>query len=206
MQRGRPSRAAPAHGRGLQPRLRRLVHRCGLGLGLAHPNPNPNPNPEPKPEPDPEPDPEPNGKPKPKSKPKPNPNPKPTPNPSPKPNPYPYPSQGTSSSSYISPVSPLHLPDLSPISPRYLPGHFELVRALLPALQATAGARVVTVSSVMHWFGQTAATADWDMAAFDSYPLHRRALVSSYRSNPNPNPNPNANPNPPPARPRLVVQ
>lgn len=59
-------------------------------------------------------------------------------------------------------------------------GHFELVRALLPALQATEGSRVVTVSSVMHWFGQTAATADWDMAAFDNYPLHRRALVSSY--------------------------
>ena len=60
-------------------------------------------------------------------------------------------------------------------------GHFELVRALLPLLQATEGARVVTVSSVMHWFGQTAATADWAMAAFDTYPLHRRALVSSYR-------------------------
>jgi|TARA_B110001469_G_scaffold120215_1_gene128489 NAD(P)-dependent dehydrogenase (short-subunit alcohol dehydrogenase family) len=60
-------------------------------------------------------------------------------------------------------------------------GHFELVRALLPALEATEGSRVVTVSSVMHWFGQTAATADWEMAAFDTYPLHRRALVSSYR-------------------------
>ena len=59
-------------------------------------------------------------------------------------------------------------------------GHFELVRALLPALQATEGSRVVTVSSVMHWFGQRAATADWVMAAFDTYPLYRRALVSSY--------------------------
>ena len=54
-------------------------------------------------------------------------------------------------------------------------GHFELVRALLPILQATEGARVVTLSSVMHWFGQRGATADWAMAAFDTYPLVRHA-------------------------------
>ena len=54
-------------------------------------------------------------------------------------------------------------------------GHFELVRALLPILQATEGARVVTLSSVMHWFGQRGASADWAMAAFDTYPLVRHA-------------------------------
>ena len=54
------------------------------------------------------------------------------------------------------------------------------MRALLPVLQATEGSRVVTVSSVMHWFGQRVASADWSMAAFDLYPLHRRAFVSSY--------------------------
>ena len=55
-------------------------------------------------------------------------------------------------------------------------GHFELVRALLPALQATEGSRVVTVSSVMHWFGPSP----------NPYP------------NPNPNPSPSPSPSPSP--------
>ena len=59
-------------------------------------------------------------------------------------------------------------------------GHFVLVRGLLPLLQKTPGARVVTLSSVMHWFGQPTATADWSMAATDSYPLRLRLWHSSY--------------------------
>ena len=33
-------------------------------------------------------------------------------------------------------------------------GHFALIRHLLPLQQAKHGSRVVTLSSVMHWFSQ----------------------------------------------------
>lgn len=59
-------------------------------------------------------------------------------------------------------------------------GHMALVRALLPTLQRTQGARVVTLASVMHWFGQRGATADWQMAANNTYPFLTRLWTSSY--------------------------
>ena len=47
-------------------------------------------------------------------------------------------------------------------------GHFALVHKLLPRLRATDGARVVTLSSVMHWFGQL---SNWDYPLTGQYPI-----------------------------------
>jgi NAD(P)-dependent dehydrogenase (short-subunit alcohol dehydrogenase family) len=51
-------------------------------------------------------------------------------------------------------------------------GHFALVHQLLPRLQAE-GSRVVTLSSVMHWFGTAYrdGAAGWNRALRDSYTL-----------------------------------
>ncbi|KAL1528076.1 hypothetical protein AB1Y20_009442 [Prymnesium parvum] len=58
-------------------------------------------------------------------------------------------------------------------------GHFALVLELLPRLKRCGG-RVVTLSSVMHRFAQPGCSANWNHAAFDTYPMHLRVFTSSY--------------------------
>ena len=61
-------------------------------------------------------------------------------------------------------------------------GHYALVRALLPLLQASPGTRVVMLASVMHWFGQDGALANWDHALSGRYPwsCHLKGTASAY--------------------------